>query len=126
MQLDQYGKARLAMNYIAAVKKLRLNVGYLTKCIKQTSFESAENTVFENVWNIWEGIEEALMILNKISLSNINRIIIGPININSIRNSFGMLSNIINNNIDILMVSETKLESSFLNAVYERRICPSI
>ena len=126
MQLDQYGKARLAMNYIAAVKKLRLNVGYLTKCIKQTSFESAENTVFENVWNIWEGIEEALMILNKISLSNINRIIIWPININSIRNSFGMLSNIINNNIDILMVSETKLESSFLNAVYERRICPSI
>ena len=118
MQLDQYGKARLAMNYIAAVKKLRHNVGYLTKCIKQTSFESAENTIFENVRNIWEGIEEALMILNKISLSNINRIIIGPININSIRNSFGMLSNIINNNIDILMVSETKLESSFLNAVY--------
>ena len=35
------------------------------------------------------------------------------LNINSIRNKFDSLVNIINNNIDILMISETKLHPSF-------------
>ena len=34
-------------------------------------------------------------------------------NINSVRNKFDSLVNITNNNIDILMISETKLDSSF-------------
>ena len=38
---------------------------------------------------------------------------IGHININSIRNKFEMLSNNIKGNLDILMISETKLDSTF-------------
>ena len=38
---------------------------------------------------------------------------IGHININSIRNKFEMLSNSIKDNLDILMISETKLDSTF-------------
>ena len=38
---------------------------------------------------------------------------IGHININSIRNKFEMLSNSIKGNLDILMISETKLDSTF-------------
>ena len=37
----------------------------------------------------------------------------GYININSIRNKFEMLSNSIKGNLDILMISETKLDSTF-------------
>ena len=40
------------------------------------------------------------------------------ININSIRIKFGMLTSMIKDNIDILMVSETKLDSSFTNAQF--------
>ena len=39
----------------------------------------------------------------------------GHININSIRNKFEMLSNSIKDNFDILMISETKLDSTFLS-----------
>ena len=38
---------------------------------------------------------------------------IGHININSIRNKFEMLSNNIKGNLDILMISETKLDLTF-------------
>ena len=39
--------------------------------------------------------------------------ICAQLNINSLRNKFESLINIINNNIDILMISETKLDPSF-------------
>ena len=40
---------------------------------------------------------------------------IGHININSIQNKFEMLSNNIKGNLDILMISETKLDLTFLS-----------
>ena len=39
---------------------------------------------------------------------------IGNININSIENKFEILSNSIKGNLDILMISETKLDLHFL------------
>ena len=41
------------------------------------------------------------------------RVIIGHININSIRNKFEPLVSFINNNLDILMISETKTDDTF-------------
>ena len=41
------------------------------------------------------------------------RVIIGHININSIRKKFGSLVKDVGNNIDILMVSETKIGDTF-------------
>ena len=41
------------------------------------------------------------------------KIIAGHLNINSIRNKFDVLSSIIDTNIDILLISETKLDHSF-------------
>ena len=41
------------------------------------------------------------------------RVIIGHININSIRNKFEPLVSFINNNLDILMISETKTDYTF-------------
>ena len=42
-----------------------------------------------------------------------NRIIFAHININSIRNKFNLLTDNISDKIDILMISETKLDNSF-------------
>ena len=44
---------------------------------------------------------------------NINRVIIAHININSIRYKFDLLVDGIKGNIDILMISETKIDASF-------------
>ena len=46
------------------------------------------------------------------------KIIVGHLNINSIRNKFDALSFIIDTNIDILLISETKLDGSFASAQF--------
>ena len=51
--------------------------------------------------------------LKAIRKGNINKLIIGQLNINSLRNKFDCLIQQITGNADILMVSETKLDNSF-------------
>ena len=52
-------------------------------------------------------------ILNNIHISNANRIIIGQLNINSLRNKFDALKTIIKGKIDILVITESKLDDIF-------------
>ena len=49
----------------------------------------------------------------EIRVKNVNRIIIGTLNINSLAPKFEQLKEVIGNNIDILTIQETKLDSSF-------------
>ena len=51
--------------------------------------------------------------MKNIRLRNVNNIIIAQININSIRNKFDLLSHYVCGNIDILIITETKLDKSF-------------
>ena len=51
--------------------------------------------------------------LHRVRIENPSRIIFGQININSIRNKFDLLMNIIKNGIDTFMISETKIDNSF-------------
>ena len=51
--------------------------------------------------------------LHEIRLKSPNRLIFAHININCLRNKFEMLQEVIRNNIDVLLISETKLDSSF-------------
>ena len=51
--------------------------------------------------------------LHQVRISNPSRIIFGQISINSIRNKFEQLIYIVNNEIDILLISETKLDDIF-------------
>ena len=60
----------------------------------------------------------ACEILNKLRVRNHNRIIIGNLNINSIANKFEQLKSIIRGKIDILIITETKLDESFPNAQF--------
>ena len=54
-----------------------------------------------------------LDILNGLTSKNLNRVLIGYLNINSLRNKFEILVSSIAVNLDILMISETKLDESF-------------
>ena len=51
--------------------------------------------------------------LKDIRITNLNRIVISHININSIRNKFELLAEAVMGNVDILMVTETKIDESF-------------
>ena len=51
--------------------------------------------------------------LKSLRTSNLHCLIIAQININSIRNKFEALVNGITDNVDILMISETKIDDSF-------------
>ena len=66
--------------------------------------------------------KEAKNHVNKINLNaelrflrvkNLNKLIIGHLDINSLRNKFELLTQQIKDNIDVLMISETKLDESF-------------
>ena len=52
-------------------------------------------------------------LLQSIRSKNIDRIIIGHLNINSIRNKLGHLQDLVVNRIDALLISETKIDSTF-------------
>ena len=56
---------------------------------------------------------------NNMRLKNPNRLICAHLNINSVRNKFDLLSGIIKSIIDILMISETKLDSPFPNGQFQ-------
>ena len=56
--------------------------------------------------------------LKLLRLRNVGGVIIGYLNINSIRNKFDALRDIITANTDILMVAETKIDSSFLRGQF--------
>ena len=51
--------------------------------------------------------------LHEIRIKNANRFIIGHLNVNSLRNKLQILEELIKDKIDIFLISETKLDSSF-------------
>ena len=56
--------------------------------------------------------------LENIRRRNINRLIFAQLNINSLRNKFESLQHMIHKNIDVLLISETKIDSSFPSAQF--------
>ena len=58
-------------------------------------------------------------VLHIVKNKNPNRLIIEQININSVRNKFEMLKELVKENIDVLLISETKIDKSFSTAEFE-------
>ena len=54
--------------------------------------------------------------MKNLKLKDSNKVIIGHININSLRNKFEPLTEMVRDKVDLLMISETKLDPSFPNA----------
>ena len=51
--------------------------------------------------------------IRELRVKNINKVIIAQLNINSLRNKFEFLLEIVNDNVDILLIVETKLDISY-------------
>ena len=51
--------------------------------------------------------------LSKYRVKNKDKVVLATLNINSIRNKFSSLLEIISNNIDVLVIQETKIDASF-------------
>ena len=58
-------------------------------------------------------LNEVFHNLKELRIQNIGRVIIATLNINSIRNKFEQLKYLIKDNIDILIVTETKIDETF-------------
>ena len=56
--------------------------------------------------------------IKDLRLRNVNRVLIGNININSIPNKFSQLKELVLKYVDILVITETKLDDSFPNAQF--------
>ena len=56
--------------------------------------------------------------LENIRRKNINSLTFAQLNINSLRNKFESMQHIINKNIDVLLISETKIDSPFLSVQF--------
>ena len=50
---------------------------------------------------------------------NLNRVILGHLNINSVRNKFDLLVDQIKGNVDIMVISEAKSDESFSNGQFK-------
>ena len=55
--------------------------------------------------------------LKDVRMTNLNRIFISHINVDSIRNKFELLAEVVMGNVDILMVTETKLMNLFQQVI---------
>ena len=67
----------------------------------------------------YESISDPFEKLKSTRLKNPNRLIIAQLNINSLRNKFDSLVRMLHNNLDILLISETKIDSSFPTAQFQ-------
>ena len=68
--------------------------------------------------DVTDSPDSANTILKTLRLKNVNRLICAQLNINSIRNKFESLKEIVSTNVDILLICETKLDSSFPRAQF--------
>ena len=66
-----------------------------------------------NMINVTCDQDSPLNILKSLRVKHLDRIIIGHLNINSIRNKIALLEVLVKDNIDILLISETKIDDSF-------------
>ena len=57
--------------------------------------------------------ESPYSILQNLRVKNVDKIILGHININSIRNKFDLFMDLVKDKIDVILISENKLDSTF-------------
>ena len=58
------------------------------------------------------------MLLKKLKIDNINRLVIGQININGLHSKIDALRLLVSKNLDLLIVVESKLDQSFPNTQF--------
>ena len=93
-----------------------LTTNYLSKRNETVS----ENCIDEDMYYSLNNDDscDTPSLLNRLKLKNVHRLVIGHLNINSLPHKFYQLKSIIGKNIDILVITETKIDSSFPNSQF--------
>ena len=110
------------MDSLSILKEANANVlDYSSEIDSEKNIcETEDSIIFSDqneVTNVLSNLNPSVVLKN-IRLKNSNRLVLAHININSLRNKFDSLLQIVNNNIDILLISETKIDSSFPTAQF--------
>ena len=129
LHLNLRGLGKLAINFVRRIKKIVTTWQVTGSFHKASSFDTDEVRFrfFANLGyteksdksaiNQLNGTnsEESLKndALNEICKKNPNRIIIAHLNINSVRNKFEMLKEVVGSKTNNLLISETKLDDTF-------------
>ena len=79
---------------------------YMGMCITTNTNRSMHDSIHSND-------NDPYKMLKSIRVSNVDRLIIGHLNINSLRNKFEALKIITKGNLDILIITESKLDDTF-------------
>ena len=88
-----------------------------TKPVSLTECLYAYNDDMNAISSVDESCDTPLLLRN-LKLKNTNRLILGHLNINSIVGKFDHFKVLIENNIDTLVLTETKIDASFPNAQF--------
>ena len=111
LHLNKRGNSVLANNFI---KYLRSSFWTLDdfSCVRDFQTEYGSQQLLSSGINGFtnKASEKNLRLIRQ---ENLNRIILAHLNINSIRNKFDLLANQIAGNVDVLAISETKVNASF-------------
>ena len=120
LHLDPKGKGRLALNFSKQLRTFRRSVEHVNESHMSSNTENemdhntsgkSENTLSDPI--ITEENAYDFHGINDLRNQNPFSVIIALININSIRNMSEPLVSFINNNFDILMISEAKNDGTF-------------
>ena len=63
--------------------------------------------------NVDQKVTDGNRVLKSLRCNNLNKLVFAYLNINPITNKFELLSQQVRGNVDVLMVSETKIDDSF-------------
>ena len=118
LHLNQSGSNLLSKNFVNAIQKLGKTKG--CSDISNNSFVESEHPFRPESASLSRRSNTSLTagFLENLRGKNKNRPIIAQLNINSLRNKFGFLSSHITKYVDILLLSETKLDDSFPTAQF--------
>ena len=120
LHLNRKGTGRLVLNFLNKIKNtiLWLYDAKGTSVVSESIYNLARKSINDQIEvpsNIDIGIEneEFDTVLNNVRKDNVNNVIFACLNINSLANKFDQLTTVINDNIDILVLVETKLDDTF-------------
>ena len=92
------------------------NINHESAVSNSTLDNFHENTTDDSVNDCSTSPNKALQSLR---IKNSDRILIGSLNINSVRSKIGLLEDLVSERIDILLLCETKIDNSFPDAQFE-------
>ena len=89
------------------------NIAEQTSTMNERNYKDINIINASSTGEIYENESSPFITLKNLILKNLDKIIIGHLNINSIRHKIYLLQHMTEDNIDILVISETKIDNSF-------------